>query len=60
MTNLNSNFVADAHFFKLIFKMVMAIGWHARGAGSIFFAGDLFFFNLLIIYNVISISFDYL
>ena len=43
--------------------VVMAIGWHARGAGSILFAGDFFVFNfytLLIIYNVISISFDHL
>ena len=41
----------------------MAIGWHARGAGSILFAGDIFFFNLyalLIIYSVFSISFDHL
>ena len=43
--------------------MVMTIGWHARGAGSILFDGDFFFFNfytLLIMYNVISISFDHL
>ena len=40
--------------------MAMAVGWFARGACSILFAGDFFFnfYTLLFIYNAISISFD--